>query len=177
MASRYIAEQYNTILHTVQLRKQTFVQASNLGKAAISRPNVRAMAPFRELLEKNGREISGVHYIHSLHFGMLCCGLVSFGPLFELWQAYHDDVIQWKHFPRYWPFERGIHRSTVNSSHKGQWRGPLMFSLICASIDGWVNNGEAGDLRRYRTHNDVTVMICPMASEATPYWLKSIAMA
>ena len=23
----------------------------------------------------------------------------------------HDDVIQWKHFPRYWPFVRGIHRS------------------------------------------------------------------
>ena len=22
----------------------------------------------------------------------------------------HDDVIKWKHFPRYWPFVRGIHR-------------------------------------------------------------------
>ena len=32
----------------------------------------------------------------------------------------HDDVIKWKHFPRYWPFVRGIHRSTVNSPHKGQ---------------------------------------------------------
>ena len=38
----------------------------------------------------------------------------------------HDDVIKWKHFPRYWPFVRGIHRSPVNSSHKGQWRGALM---------------------------------------------------
>ena len=36
--------------------------------------------------------------------------------------AYHDDVIKWKHFPRYWPFVRGIHRSPVNSPHKGQWR-------------------------------------------------------
>ena len=26
----------------------------------------------------------------------------------------HDDVIKWKHFPRYWPFVRGIHRSPVN---------------------------------------------------------------
>ena len=26
----------------------------------------------------------------------------------------------------------GIHRSPVNSPHKGQWRGALMFSLICA---------------------------------------------
>ena len=36
------------------------------------------------------------------------------------------------HFPRYWPFVLGIHRSPVNSPHKGQWRGAVMFSLICA---------------------------------------------
>ena len=48
--------------------------------------------------------------------------------------------------------------SPVNSPHKGQWRGALMFSLICAWTKGWVNNGEAGDLRRYRAHYDVTVM-------------------
>ena len=42
------------------------------------------------------------------------------------------DVIKWKHFPRYWPFVRIIHRSPVNSPHKGQWRGALIFSLICA---------------------------------------------
>ena len=35
----------------------------------------------------------------------------------------HDDVIKWKHFPRYWPFVRGINRSPLNSPHKGQWRG------------------------------------------------------
>ena len=74
------------------------------------------------------------------------------------WVTVHDDVIKWKHFPRYWPFVRGIHRSPVKSPHKGQWRGALMFSLICVWINGWVNNGEAGDLRRYRTHYDVTVM-------------------
>ena len=33
---------------------------------------------------------------------------------------------QMKHFPRYWPFVRGIHRPPVNSPHKGQWRGALM---------------------------------------------------
>ena len=71
----------------------------------------------------------------------------------------HDDVIKWKHFPCYWPFVRGIHRSPVNSRHKGQWRGALMFSLICVWINGWVNNREADDLRRYRAHYDVTVMI------------------
>ena len=40
----------------------------------------------------------------------------------------HEDVIKWKHFPRYWLFVRGIHWSPVNSSHKGQWRGAFMFS-------------------------------------------------
>ena len=72
--------------------------------------------------------------------------------------VFHDDVIKWKHFPRYWPFVRGIHRYPVNSPHKGQWRGAVMFTLICARINGWVNNIEAGDLRRYLPHYDVIVM-------------------
>ena len=67
----------------------------------------------------------------------------------------HDDVIKWKHFSRYWLFVRGINRSTVNSPHKGQWRGALMFSLIYAWKDGWGNNQDA---RRHCTHYDVTVM-------------------
>ena len=75
-------------------------------------------------------------------------------------RKHHDDVIKWKHFPRYWPFVRGIHLSPVNSPHKGQWRGALMSSLICAWINGWVNNREAADLRRHHTHY-VTVMIIP----------------
>ena len=45
-----------------------------------------------------------------------------------------------------------------NSPHKGQWRGSLMFSLICVWINGWVNNREAGDLRRHRGHYDVIKM-------------------
>ena len=72
----------------------------------------------------------------------------------------HDDVIEWKHFPRHWPFVWGIHRWLVNSPHKGQGRGALMLSLICAWTNGWVNNGEAGDLRRHRAHYDVTVLYC-----------------
>ena len=56
------------------------------------------------------------------------------------WRTVHDDVIKWKHFRRYWPFVRGNHRSPLNSPHKGQWRGALMFSLIYAWKDGWVNN-------------------------------------
>ena len=72
--------------------------------------------------------------------------------------THYDDVIKWKRFPRYWPFVRGIHRSPVNSPHKGQWRGALMFSLICYLINGWANNRKAGDLRRYRAHYEVTII-------------------
>ena len=64
----------------------------------------------------------------------------------------------WKQFPRCWYFVRRIHRSPVNSTHKGQWRSSLMFSLICVWINDWVNSREAGDLRRHRAHYDVTVM-------------------
>ena len=87
-------------------------------------------------------------------------GVKQFAWLFGslLFLPNHDDVIKWKHYPRYWPFVRRIHRSPVNSPHKGQWRGALMFSSICARINGWVNNGEAGDLRRHRVHYDVIVM-------------------
>ena len=67
----------------------------------------------------------------------------------------HDDVIKWKKFPRYWPSVLGIHRSPVNSLHKGQWRWALMFSLICAWINGWVNIREAGNLRRHCADYDV----------------------
>ena len=33
-----------------------------------------------------------------------------------------------------------------------------MISLICARTHGGVNNGEAGDLKRHRTHYGVIVM-------------------
>ena len=54
----------------------------------------------------------------------------------------------------------------VNGHFCGEFTGPrwiprtkaLMFSLICVWINDWVNNREAGDLRRYRAHYDVIVM-------------------
>ena len=82
----------------------------------------------------------------------------------------HDDAIKWKHFPRYWTFVRGIHRSPVNNPHKSQWRGAFIFSLICDWINRWVNNREAGDLRRYRAHYNVTVMgLAVMSIKWLPY--------
>ena len=55
----------------------------------------------------------------------------------------------------------------VNSPHKGQWRGALMFSLICVWINDLINNREAGDLRRYRAHYDVIVIKQPWRIWAT----------
>ena len=67
----------------------------------------------------------------------------------------YGDVIKWKHFrvtghlcgeftgPGEFPAQRPMTRSFHD-----------FFDLLNA----WVNNGEAGDLRRHRTHYDVTVM-------------------
>ena len=50
---------------------------------------------------------------------------------FQCGQSSCHDNSWWRHqtetFPRYWPFVRGIHRSPVDSHHKFQWRGALMF--------------------------------------------------
>ena len=87
-----------------------------------------------------------------------------FAQKYSLWSrlpdcglVIHDDAIKWKHVPRDWPFVHGIHWSPVNSPHKGQWCGALIFSLICAWISDWVNNREACYLRRRRAHYNVTV--------------------
>ena len=72
--------------------------------------------------------------IHGQWWGNLASGQKLPHGISRIWitiENIHDDVIKWKHFPRYWPFLRGIHRWPVNSPHKGQWRGALMFSLIC----------------------------------------------
>ena len=122
----------------------------------------------RELLSQPGLRVDGWLHEYSLHQSLIVVTVSDPGFINALSPGqngrhfaddiFHDDVIKRKHFPRYWPFVREINRSPVKSQHKGQWRGALMFSLICAWINGWVNNREAGDLRRNRDHYDVTVM-------------------
>ena len=48
--------------------------------------------------------------------------------------------------------------SPGNFPRKSQWHGVLVFSLICTWRNGWISNRKAGDLRRHRSHYDVTVM-------------------
>ena len=95
-----------------------------------------------------------------MHIPLPCCHAII-----------HDDVIKWKHFLRYWPFVRGIYLSPVNSPHKGQWRGALIFSLICAWTNGWVSNREAGDLRRHRAHYDIQ---CNVISCYNEPWYREV---
>ena len=75
-------------------------------------------------------------------------------PLRFSYPSYHDDVIKWKHFPRYWPFVRGIHRSPVAS-------GAELWCFLGSAPEQTVEqtiDTPAGDLRRRRAHYDITVM-------------------
>ena len=51
----------------------------------------------------------------------------------------------------------GIHRSPVDFPNKDQRRGALILSVICARTNDWANNRDACDLKRHRTHYDITV--------------------
>ena len=71
-------------------------------------------------------------------------------------------IAWWRHqmetFSALLAFMRGIHRSPVNSPHKDQWHGALMFSLVCVWTNGWTNPRDAGDLWRHLTHYGDNVM-------------------
>ena len=63
--------------------------------------------------------------------------------------------VVWGHCSKLWLLQL----LPVNSPHKGRWPGALMFSLICAWINVWVNTPEVGDLRRHRAHYDIIIMM------------------
>ena len=98
---------------------------------------------------------------HSLHISWRSTHLLHLYFLFSWWRHQMETCSVSLAFVRGIPrWLRGIHRWAGNSPHTDQWRGALMFSLICAWTNGWVNNQAAGDLRRHRTNYDVTVMWC-----------------
>ena len=61
---------------------------------------------------------------------------------FEIcWSQQHSSDA-WRHhqmetFSPYWPFVREIHRSPVNSPHKGQCHGAMIFYSVCAWLVIW----------------------------------------
>ena len=71
--------------------------------------------------------------LHPFHFSITTPLVIDAHTAIDVWEC-HDDVIIWKLFPRSWPFVRGIHRSQVNSPHKGPVTRILMYFLSWACI-------------------------------------------
>ena len=91
--------------------------------------------------------------------------------------VYHDDIIKWKHFLCNWPFVWGIHRSPVDSTHKGQWRGALILSLIPLITQAlWLNTVSISDTLVYNWFNQVLycLLINPLVNgkwwDVISYW-------
>ena len=131
----------------------------------------RRKGPLESIWVVPGTRLVFLHVLSQLHTVIFLnkrrCDIInkSYSALYNKKYVYQKCVFPyawWRHqmetFLRYWPFVRGIHHASVNSPHKGQWRGALMFSLICTWTNDWVNNRDAGDLRRYWAYYDVTVM-------------------
>ena len=134
------------------IRTARFLRSISFDRSILGRERRRRRLVLRSLILDSGVGVSGRELKRRSN-----CILNSV-------KQNHEDVIKWKHFPRYWHFVRGIHWIPVNSSHKGQWRGLLIFSLICAWANGWVNNRDAGVLTRHRAHYDVTGMVWDLIS-------------
>ena len=87
---------------------------------------------------------------------MCTCLLPKWCPWLIKSPRYHDDVIKWKIF-RVTGICAG--NSPVTGEFLAKASYALMFSLISAWINGWVNNCGSGDLRPHRAHYDVIVML------------------
>ena len=61
-------------------------------------------------------------------------------------------------------------------THKGQWNGAWVFSLICTRIQGWASDYEAGDLRRHRAEYDVTLMFLIVLYDMSGVGISGIQM-
>ena len=72
---------------------------------------------------------------------------------------HHDGVMAEKRYPSYWPCVREIHRSVVDSPHKGPVTRELLLSLMLVQINAWTNILVACDLRRHDARCDVTVIM------------------
>ena len=77
----------------------------------------------------------------------------------------HDDVIKWKHFC---VTGTCAGHSPATGEFPAQRPVTRSFDVFLSApwINGWVNNREAGDLRRHRAHYDVIVMDLAYCSSA-----------
>ena len=75
--------------------------------------------------------------------------------ILDIYKLCVDNVIKWKHFPRYWLFVRGILQSPEQRPVTRSF-GIFFDQRLSKQLS---NNRDAGDLRRHRAHHDVTVMV------------------
>ena len=136
--NRLLLWRIGNIYHTKAIKQTLFERGREVGNPLVS----LQLAGSSSDSDNNVRWIETHTLTHEMLRDLIKCRqqflIMSFdqrnvirnhwGPM-TVWKY---DVIKWKHFPRYRPFVRGIHRSPVNSPHKGQWRGSLVFSLMCA---------------------------------------------
>ena len=147
IAHRYVSVTFNISIISISFRVSSLPLWQSHGCSRTSRVTVKDTNQQENVCIIHGiyciQVVNGVTadcsglYIRSISDEIctqLSCDLLGCRYIMRYCHACHDDVIKWKHFPCYWPFVRGIRRSPVNSPHKGQWHGALMFSLICARL-------------------------------------------
>ena len=94
----------------------------------ISEILLKANSPEMFNISINGMSLKMINLKIAPKYAPWCHVNMRLQPITLLWKwpwrytfctTCHDDVIKWKPFPRYWPYVRGIHRSSVNSLQKG----------------------------------------------------------
>ena len=109
------------------------------------------------------------HFFSKCIFIFLCCSLQTQYMYMQLVQYMHQAW--WRH---------QMETSSVSLAFVRGIRWPMnfaaLFSLICAWTNGWVNNRDAGDLRRHRAHYDcngisVAVMLIAHSCVSRYLWI------
>ena len=94
-------------------------------------------------------QLNGVWILHPIKYMLTVCHVFVW-----IWSWHNQMEI----FSTLLALCAGNSPDTGKFPQKGQWHGALMFSLICAWTNGWVNNRDANDLRHHRTHYDITIV-------------------
>ena len=86
------------------------------------------------------------------------------------WYTEHDDVMVWKHFPSYWPFVRGFHRSPMDSPHN--WSATQSSDVLFAvSPDKlWNKQSRCWWSETPWRSCDITVLECPLVAICYDYY-------
>ena len=90
--------------HLFQRRSK---KSSKLRVTGLCAGNSPGSGEFAAQMASNAENVS----IWWRHHDLSSCNYNNVGNEKVWLPTLHDDVIKWKHFPRYWPFVWGIHRS------------------------------------------------------------------